>query len=246
MTRRLANLAASLVGIERTTGKRLVLALEPEPACFLETTADAVAFFQDELLGAASLTAFAELTGLDASGAEHALRRHVGVCLDACHASVEFEQPHEALATLRAAGIAVPKLQLSAGLRVAPVEPSTLEALRSFADEVYLHQTVARDETGALVRFLDLGEALDAARNTAFSELRVHFHVPVFERELAPFSSTQDDLARVLEQAGELPPHLEVETYTFDVLPERFRTLSVTQAIARELEWARARLAERR
>jgi sugar phosphate isomerase/epimerase len=245
MARRLASVAAALVAVERTTGKRLVLALEPEPACFLETTADAVAFFQDELFGATSLATFGEVTGLDASGSERALRRHVGVCLDACHASVEFERPIEALAALRAAGIAVPKIQLSAGLRATPVDAVVLEALRSFQDDVYLHQTVARNEAGSLVRFLDLDEALLAARDTVFSELRVHFHVPIFEPKLGPFSSTQDDLAELLRGADELAPHLEVETYTFGVLPERFRSVSVTTAIARELEWARARLAER-
>jgi hypothetical protein len=237
--------AASLVDVERTTGKRLVLALEPEPACLLETTPATVAFFEEELFGAASLATFGELTGLDETGAERALRRHLGVCLDTCHASVEFERPREALAALRGAGLAVPKIQLSAGLRVAPVERPLLEALRAFDDPVYLHQTVARDEAGALVRFLDLEQALSAAKTKPFSELRVHFHVPIFEPALAPFSSTQGDLAELLCDAEELAPHLEVETYTFGVLPERFRTLSVTEAIARELEWAKARLAER-
>jgi hypothetical protein len=245
MARRLASVAAALVAVERTTGKRLVLALEPEPACFLETTAEVVTFFEGELFAAPSLAAFAEVTGLDDAGAERALRRHLGVCLDACHASVEFERPREALSALVSAGIAVPKIQLSAGLRAAPVDATVLEALRSFQDDVYLHQTVARDAAGSLVRFLDLDQALLAARATAFSELRVHFHVPIFEPELGPFSSTQDDLADLLRSAGELAPHLEVETYTFSVLPERFRSLSVTSAIARELEWARERLAER-
>jgi hypothetical protein len=245
MAHRLVGVAALLVAVERTTGKRLVLALEPEPACFLETTAEVVAFFEEELLAPPSLTAFAELTGLDRRGAERALRRHLGVCLDACHASVEFERPSAALAALHAAGLSVPKIQLSAGLRIAPVQPSMLDALRSFQDEVYLHQVVARDEAGSLVRFLDLEEALLSARDRAFSELRVHFHVPIFEAELAPFSSTQDDLVELLRGKGALAPHLEVETYTFGVLPERFRSLSVTSAIARELEWVIARLAER-
>jgi sugar phosphate isomerase/epimerase len=245
MARRLANVAASLVDIERTTGKLLTLALEPEPACLLETTAETVTFFEQELFGATSLAAFAELTGLDKTGAERALRRHLGVCLDTCHASVEFERPRDALVALRAAGIAVPKIQLSAGLRLAPVQASALEALRAFDDHVYLHQTVAADQAGALTRFLDLDRALEAARGAAFNELRVHFHVPIFESELVPFSSTQDDLADLLRYADELAPHLEVETYTFGVLPERFRTLSPTQAIARELEWAKSRLAER-
>jgi hypothetical protein len=245
MARRFAGVAAVLVELERTTGKRLVLALEPEPSCFVETTAEVIAFFEDELFALPSLAAFAELTGLDGSGAERALRRHLGVCLDTCHASVEFERPRVAMAMLRAAGISVPKIQLSAGLRIAPVDASMLEALRAFQDDVYLHQAVARDEAGSLVRFLDLEDALLSARNRAFSELRVHFHVPIFESELAPFGSTQGDLADLLRSEDELAPHLEVETYTFGVLPERFRSLSVTSAIARELEWALARLTER-
>lgn len=246
MVHGLANVAGSLVAVERTTGKRLVLALEPEPACFLETSADTVAFFEQELFGPESLASFGEATGLDAVGAERALRRHVGVCLDACHASVEHEHPRAALDALRAAGIAVPKIQLSAGLKVNPVTPAALAALGAFDDRIYLHQTVARDGAGKLARFLDLEQALAAARTADFSELRVHFHVPIFERELSPFSSTQAELADLLRDAPELAPHLEVETYTFGVLPERYRTLSVTKAVTRELEWARARLAERR
>jgi sugar phosphate isomerase/epimerase len=245
IARRLASVAALLVTVERTTGKRLVLALEPEPSCLLETTAEAVAFFEEELFASPALATFAELTGLDRAGAERALRRHLGVCLDACHASVEFERPRASMTLLQAAGISVPKIQLSAGLSVSPVDTPRLEALRAFQDEVYLHQAVARDETGSLVRFLDLEEALFSAQKRAFSELRVHFHVPVFEAELAPFSSTQDDLAELLRSGDELAPHLEVETYTFGVLPERFRTSSVTSAIARELEWVLARVSER-
>jgi hypothetical protein len=255
MAHRLVHVATTLVDVERTTGKRIALALEPEPACLLETTADAIAFFEQDLFGAASLTRFGEATGLDRAGAERALRRHLGVCLDACHASVEFERPRDALAALVAAGIAVPKIQLSAGLRLSPVDAPGLAALRSFEDQVYLHQTVGKTLDGSLVRFLDLDQALAAAGSPAagerapghtFSELRVHFHVPIFEPALTPFSSTHDDLAELLRDAPALAPHLEVETYTFGVLPERYRTLSVSEAIAAELEWARARLSERR
>jgi hypothetical protein len=250
MARKLVDVAAAFVALERTTGKRLVLALEPEPACFLETSADAVAFFENQLFTGPALAAFAEDTGLDSSGAERVLRRHVGVCLDTCHASVEFEHPRDALATLRSAGIAVPKIQLSAGLRLAPAGPAGLAALAGFEDDVYLHQTVGKTRDGALVRFLDLDEArakaADPVHGAPFSELRVHFHVPIFEPSLAPFSSTQDELAELLGGGTELAPHLEVETYTFGVLPERYRTLSLTDAIGRELEWARACLAQRR
>jgi len=248
-----ARAAAELVRIERETGKIIALALEPEPACLLETTDQALLFFENELFHREVLDAFARGIGADASGAEATLRRHVGVCLDACHASVEFERPVMALQKLRSAGIPVPKIQLSAGLRIVPATPRALDELRAFDDGVYFHQTVVRngDErdsaTARLRRFVDLPDAFRAAPELGKgTEWRVHFHVPVFHAELGSFSSTQEDLRELVVLATELSPHLEVETYTFDVLPKAFRDRPVTEAIARELEWVLAALAERR
>src|SRR6185436_6190104 len=102
----------------------------------------------------------------------------IGVCLDTCHASVEFEAPLSAWHKLQAAGISVPKVQISAGLRLAEATPEGLDALRAFSDGVYLHQTVVRNQ-GVLSRYQDLPEAL-AAAPVAGAEWRVHFHVPVF------------------------------------------------------------------
>lgn len=236
--------AAELVRLEREQGRTLALALEPEPSCLLESSADAVRFIESELLRGVVLARFAQSVGLSESAAEAALRRHVGVCLDACHASVEFETPLEARRTLRRAGIRVPKIQISAGLVMIRADAERLAALASFADPTYLHQVVVRSgET--FFRFLDLGEALSAAdRLPPRAEWRVHFHVPVFERALEPFTSTQDELADLLATPDgvEGVPHLEVETYTWDVLPARYRALSVDHAIARELEWSIARL----
>ena len=94
--------------------------------------------------------------------AERLLRRHVGVCLDACHASVEYERPVMALQKLRSAGIAVPKIQLSAGLRLGRATPEALAELRAFDDGIYFHQTVVAESDGdggaprRLQRFVDL------------------------------------------------------------------------------------------
>jgi sugar phosphate isomerase/epimerase len=248
-----AKSAAELVRIERETGKTIALALEPEPACLLETTDDALGFFEGELLSREVVDAFAGTIGADARGAEATLRRHVGVCLDACHASVEFERPVMALQKLRSAGIGVPKIQLSAGLRISPATAQTLDELRAFDDGVYFHQTVVRgggELDGAsrhLRRFVDLPAAFEAARQIGEdAEWRVHFHVPVFHAELGRFSSTQEDLRELLVLSTELSSHLEVETYTFDVLPAAFRDTPVTEAVARELEWVLETLALRR
>jgi len=247
MARNLARVVAELVAIERKSGKLVTLALEPEPACLLETAADAVDFFENDVFSPEARAELGRASGLDDSAAERALRRHLGVCLDTCHASVEFERPRDALSRLLGAGIAVPKIQLSAGLVLERPNPQTLAEIRGFDDGVYLHQCVVRPAPGApLVRFLDLDQALaHASALGAEATWRVHFHVPIFERSLDPFSSTQDDLEDLLRYAPTLAPHLEVETYTFGVLPARYRTASTTEAIARELTWAKTVLAAR-
>jgi hypothetical protein len=240
--------AASLHRLREQTGRSVALALEPEPCCYLETLAEAARFFREELFGAAGLVRFRSLTGLAAGAAELALRRHLTLCLDACHAAVEFEDLDAGLTELDEAGIRVGKLQLSAGLRV-PAGAADLAALLApFADPVYLHQVVAR-EPGGLQRWSDLPEALAAARDGAASgaEWRVHFHVPLFlERFDADgrLCSTQPFLARVLERQRRRPisSHLEVETYTWDVLPEEHRRSDVATAVVRELRWVQAQL----
>ena len=144
MARNLVRHAAHLVGIRERTGRTIALALEPEPCCFLETIDETVAFFEQHLLGAAAVRQLIELTGLARGDAEAALRRHLGVCYDVCHAAVEFEDPAGSLRALRAAGIGVPKLQLSAALRIAEVGAGDRRAAPPFDEPVYLHQVIER------------------------------------------------------------------------------------------------------
>jgi sugar phosphate isomerase/epimerase len=230
---------AHLVDLERRTGRRIVLALEPEPCCLLETVAETVAFFREHLHSVAAAARLAKLSGLDAAAAAEALRDHLGVCLDLCHAAVEFEDPEACFAELEVAGIAVAKIQVTAGLRLPRVTAKSAEALRRLEDGVYLHQVVERSANG-LARFEDLDAALasDGWRRRD-SEWRVHFHVPVFLEALEGFGSTQSYVREVLalQKARNRSPHLEVETYTWSVLPERERRVPVEEAIARELDW---------
>jgi sugar phosphate isomerase/epimerase len=233
--------AAFLWRLRETTGRTVTLALEPEPHCVIETSSDAAAFFGQHLFSRASVEAFAASTGLGARDAEDTLRRHVGVCLDACHAAVEFETPEEALGQFAAAGVRVLKVQVSAGLRVVRPDAAVLAALARFAEGVYLHQVVIRSGKH-IRRYLDLPQALaEAARAPADlgDEWRVHFHVPVFQEQLGPFQNTRAFLAPLLARLGrnDVCQHLEVETYTWDVLPEEYRLLPVEDAIARELQW---------
>ena len=243
IARNLIGHVAHLVALERATGRTIALALEPEPYCFLETIDETVRFFERHLFGAAGVRQLSGLAGLAGSAAEQALRRHLGVCYDVCHAAVEYEDAAGSLAALRAAGIAVPKLQLSAALRIAAVGPETAAQLRPFDEPVYLHQVIER-RNGALTRHLDLPNALAGIEKSLGSEWRVHFHVPIFLAELQDFSTTQAFLREILSlhRADPVSQHLEVETYTWDVLPERYRQVDVACAIARELAWVREQL----
>lgn len=236
--------AAHLIALRERTGRSIALALEPEPMCLLETTEEAVRFFEEHLLSPAGIARLAALSGLSAPAAEEAARRHLGLCLDVCHAAVEFEDPAASLARLRRSGIAVHKLQLSSALRLPEVDEAALARLRPFDEGVYLHQVVERRADGRLVRHLDLGDAFAAAANdNGRREWRVHFHVPVFHDDLGAFATTQAVLREFLELQRREPvsAHLEVETYTWDVLPPELRRAEVAEAVARELAWVRER-----
>lgn len=240
---RLLRHAATLHRLKEETGRRIVCALEPEPCCLLETISDTIAFFKNHLFSPPAVAEFSRLTGLSAALAEESLRRHLGVCVDACHAAVEFEDPDEVLSGLRAAGIGIAKIQLSAGLRLPRVDRDTLAALRLFAESTYLHQVVERRGT-ELIRFEDLPQALGNAglapgKGAEEREWRIHFHVPLFLDKLGPFENTQPFLTGLLRLQIEQTPtaHLEIETYTWDVLPEEYRGMPVVDAITREMQW---------
>lgn len=242
--------AAYLYELERRQGTEICLALEPEPHCLLETCSEARQFFNRHLAEEAA-SRLAALLGISAAAARTALRRHVGVCLDACHAAVEFEEPEQAIEELMRAGVRIAKLQISCGLKVQSPSAEQLWHLSEFEDSVYLHQTVVKRK-GALRRYLDLPLALAEERLAhhdesaqAESEWRVHYHVPIFESDFGPVQSTQSHLRRVLalQKRHRFSTHLEVETYTWDVLPERYRNTSIDEAIARELSWVLKELA---
>ena len=235
---------AHLVRLQARTGRTIALALEPEPYCFLETIEETVRFFEGHLFAGPAIDRLVGLSGLDWGEAEAALRRHLGVCYDVCHAAVEYEDPKGGLEQLRAAGIRVPKLQLSAALRIARVDAAGAERLHRFDEPVYLHQVVER-RNGGLTRYLDLPQAFEALDGSGDPrEWRIHFHVPIYLDEIEHFSTTQNFLREILaiHCADPISAHLEVETYTWDVLPEDARRVDVATAIARELAWVQQHL----
>jgi sugar phosphate isomerase/epimerase len=231
MARHIIDHVRHLVALRDRTGVTVALAIEPEPACFIETIDEAIDFFSRHLFQASGVSA-------------DEVRRHAGVCFDTCHMAVEFEDPTSALNRLSAAGIRVPKFQISSALRVPrPVEGSAgRTALAGFADATYLHQVV--EQRGAkLSRFVDLPDALSTP-GCSDCEWRVHFHVPVFLPAMGVLDTTQRDLIDALDaiRARDEASCLEVETYTWDVLPAEYKNVGMHAAIARELAWVRERL----
>ena len=236
---------AKLVEIKRSSGQRIALAIEPEPYCFLETIDESVRFFREHLFSADAERRLSELTGLDQEAAAAALREHIGLCLDLCHAAVEFEDAVACIRDLRDAGIRVTKLQISAGLRLPELTPEAVTALKQFDDAVYLHQVVEQGPDG-MKRYTDLPDALATATGKADGrEWRVHCHVPIFMDDLGAFSSTRSFISEVLDihKRDSVSAHLEVETYTWNALPEHLRAGGMELAIARELSWVMDTLA---
>jgi hypothetical protein len=244
MTRNLVMAVADLVDLKRRTGKHIALALEPEPCCFLETTDESIAFFEGALLKPDTLDMLCGITGVGRSEAEILLRRHLGICYDVCHGSVEYEDTVAALDRLLAAGIAIPKIQLSAAMRVPTMTKDLINSVMRYNDGVYLHQSIVRRDDN-LSRHVDLPDAVTAfGEGQADGEWRIHCHVPVFLADLGEISSTRSDLVATLAALRQRTrsSHLEVETYTWDVLPDNVRTGSKSADIAREIAFCRQEL----
>jgi sugar phosphate isomerase/epimerase len=233
--------AEALVQIRQRSGAFVHLDIEPEPDCLIETSDELIEFFERRLLpdGAPRL---AGLLGCSTGEAEAQLRDHVRMCLDCCHFAVEYEDPEAAIARVQKAGIQIGRVQLSSALKVtfpdsAAESAALLHRLRRFADSTYLHQVIER--RGADLRHIpDLGEAIDGAPPVAGTEWRIHFHVPLFTDEYDGLGSTQDYVRTVLGIAARtrFARHFEIETYTWDVLPEGLKA-DLLESIGREYAW---------
>ena len=135
---------AHLAALESRTGCRVKLALEPEPACYLETTDETVAYFTDYLYTAAAYRELAELGGMPIAEAIQAIRRYLGIVFDIGHQSVGFEDITQSLTKLVDAGIPIYKLQEAAALWVENLRAEMIPDLRVFTDTIYLSQTTER------------------------------------------------------------------------------------------------------
>jgi len=230
--------AVNLSTIERDTGHRVVLSLEPEPRSVAGDTRGLPALFERILFRAREV--IGEGHRRKRLMVEELVRRHLGTCLDACHAAVEFEEPADALRNATLSGTPLGKLQFSSALalRDPGARPAERARLLALAEPVYLHQVTGRrgDE---LLRASDLPELAQRLESEpawlACDEWRCHFHVPVDLGRLGAadafaLGTTQADADRLLDGVLSQPEawgtdelHVEIETYTWDVLPAEAR-----------------------
>lgn len=248
-TLNLAKLTAKLVAIKQQSGQWLHLDLEPEPDGLLENTAEVISYFQHWLLPTGGSWLAKEL-GVSTAQAEQYLRDHIQVCYDTCHFAVEYENPQQVFAQLNAAGIKLGKAQLSAALRIEVPEDREkrqwlVSQLEPFAESTYLHQVIERGADGQLRHYEDLQAALPHFVSSQALEWRTHFHVPIFIDRYQAFQSTQADITEFFKALKNNPgcTHLEIETYTWDVLPAEMK-LDMLTSIQREYEWVLTTISE--
>ncbi|MFD6165831.1 metabolite traffic protein EboE [Oerskovia sp. NPDC060287] len=233
-TRAFEDLSDGLRDLAARTGKVVRVAVEPEPGCVLDTVEDVVTWLE------------ARAGGIDPA--------YVGVCLDTCHLAVSFADPAAAVARITEAGLRVVKVQASAALHVAePSAPEARAAVGQFVEKRYIHQVRELAPSGDVLPVDDLPDALGdgGARPGLPGEgpWRVHFHVPLHHEPAAPLSATTDVLRAAVEAVRAAPhgdeAHLDVETYTWAVLPPDSPAFAsdepgepLVAGIAAELRWA--------
>ncbi|MFA5244852.1 MAG: metabolite traffic protein EboE [Pedobacter sp.] len=246
-THNILSIAEHLYRIKEKRGISLHLDIEPEPDGLLETGPEFIHWFENYLLPLAKavLPSRLQITDEDAIAC---IREHICLCYDVCHFAIGYEPMNDILAELSAKGIRVGKIQISAALKAGiPVDNDSRkeisDAFSQYQEPTYLHQVVARKSDHSLIRYRDLPDALKDIANKDVEEWRAHFHVPVFAEDLGLLRSTRSDITEILKKYKSDPftDHLEVETYTWEVLPEALK-LPIDQSIIRELNWVKAEL----
>jgi sugar phosphate isomerase/epimerase len=257
MVEHLALHVAHLARIREATGQVIHLGLEPEPMGFVETTDELIRFVRQHVF-TRGLGHLVRHAGCPEDTALEWLRTHLGMCYDTCHQAIQYEEPQDVIRRLAAAGIRVSKVQVSSAMRVAlPAGPGgddgaseVLAQLERFVEPTYLHQVVERLPEG-IRRHKDLDLALAAFRAerahrpSEAREWRVHFHLPVFLPEVGLIGSTRDHIQRLfadLKDPGAIQ-HLEIETYTWSILPASYKDSGLVEAVVREFDWVLAALA---
>ena len=233
----LTELILKLYELEERTSKYLHLDIEPEPDGMLENTEDVLTFYRNFLLPIAKKELI-ETFDVSEEKAKDLVLRYCTLCYDICHFSLAYEEPAYTFEKLKNAGIKIGKIQVSAALKVkfdTPDKDKIWDSLAQFDEPTYLHQVTVNSKQGVKT-YNDLPVVLK--NKTDVSELRAHFHVPIFLESFEELHSTQDHILKVITILREnmISEHLEVETYTWDVLPGSLKK-ELSESIIREMNW---------
>ncbi|WP_430424698.1 metabolite traffic protein EboE [Maribacter litoralis] len=234
--------ALQLFNIENTTGKYLHLDIEPEPDGLLENSEEVLAFYADFLVPI-GITYFKQELGVDANKAEAIIKKYITVCYDVCHFSLAYEEPIDTFTKFKANDIKVGKIQVSAALKIlfnGKNDEKIWEQLSQFNEPTYLHQ-VTEIIDGKVKTYSDLPLVLEGER--IHKELRAHYHVPIFLEKYGELFSTQDHILKTMQylKLDPISEHLEIETYTWDVLPVALKQ-DLSVSIIREIEWFKSHM----
>jgi hypothetical protein len=238
----LAHIVGLLILVKEEHGIAIHLDLEPEPDGLLENSNEVVDFFQQWLLpyGAPILAGW---TGMSLGRARALLLEHIRICLDTCHLAVTYEDFASVLDLFQANGIQVGKVQITSGLKVQLPEAreqrqSLAGRLELFSRSPYLHQVVALRDGGTFCHYQDLAEILPQFSTVADRQWRIHFHMPLYVDEYEGLSSTQDETRAILQLVKErnVCRHLELETYTWEVLPPDMQ-VDILDCLEKEYLW---------
>jgi len=239
VARALGRFAAAAARFERDHGRSVVLCLEPEPWCMLETSWDVAAFWTGPLAQDGLSACMADLDQ-DGPAARRALRTHLGICFDTCHLSLAFEDQAAAALRMSRAGARIAKCQFSAApeVRTPAADPDGVAALAGLAEMRFMHQTAAASAAGSLSKVEDLDQLQEClARLPNARAVRSHFHIPVFLEPTPKGLSTTvaDSLAGLAACRAEGCTHLAVETYTWSILATSER--DARSGTILELKW---------
>lgn len=234
-------IAHQLDRLRQTTGRLIVLAVEPEPGCMLTDSSSFRSFYLDRFLAS-----------LSSSEERRIARDHITLCHDVCHAAVMYEdQSHEIQQSIEA-GIRIGKVQVSSAVAIdwqtldSDRREASWKQLAKFVEERYLHQTHIESPNGHCTLVEDLPDAIASCGGIppCDGKWRIHFHVPIYLPSLGALDSTQSEIHRCWQV---LAPHVgldsfptghfEVETYAWTVLPEELQVSELSEGIAKEMQW---------
>lgn len=241
-TKNILLVVEALIELQEKTGKILHLDIEPEPDGILENSEEYINWYNNVLLpmGVEQL----KNKGYSEKEATEKIKTHIQLCYDVCHFAVGFEAPQTVVDKLEAEGLKIGKIQISSAIKVdfSSDAQAKLETIAQYNEPTYLHQVVAQKKDGSFLKFPDLTEAI-AGFNEEVSSWRVHFHVPLFLENYGLLASTQSDIVDTINVHKQKPftNHLEIETYTWGVLPTEFQA-PLNESIIREINWVKGLL----